>query len=189
VSTAERAAAEAIDATMPAVGQWTHRTTGQRVTITRVWTDGGAASISVGIAVAYEWRDDKPGQAGSACPLRVFLGTYKPAEQPAAPVDPWPIVARLTAWLDSHNGRSSEETGLRLLKVAEESGEVARAWIGTAGQNPRKGVTHTTGDVADELCDVITAAMVALTTITNNPADYFKRKLDQIAALRLDGDA
>jgi NTP pyrophosphatase (non-canonical NTP hydrolase) len=102
------------------------------------------------------------------------------------PTDPWPTITRLTAWLDTHNGRSSTETALRLLKVTEEAGEVAQAWIGMTGQNPRKGVTHTAADVADELCDVITAAMVALTTIITDPAAHFTRKVQQIAALRLD---
>jgi NTP pyrophosphatase (non-canonical NTP hydrolase) len=105
-------------------------------------------------------------------------------EQPAT--DPWPTIARLTAWLDDRNGSSTPETSLRLLKVTEEAGEVASAWIGMTGQNPRKGVTHTAGDVADELCDVITAAMVALATIKQDPAAHFARKVAQIAALRLD---
>lgn len=106
------------------------------------------------------------------------------AAQPAA--DPWPTIARLVAWLDAHNGSSTLETALRILKVTEEAGEVASAWIGVVGQNPRKGVTHTAGDVADELCDVITAAMVALATVTADPAAHFARKVQQIAVLRLD---
>lgn len=58
---------------------------GRIVTINSVWTaeDGHTA-------VAYEWRDDKPGQCGSACPLDVFHRTYE-AQQPAnveeAPAD------------------------------------------------------------------------------------------------------
>lgn len=110
------------------------------------------------------------------------------AEQPpaATAADPWPVIARLTAWLDHSNGhRTPAEVALRLLKVTEEAGEVAQAWIGVTGQNPRKGVTHTTSDVADELCDVITAAMVALMTITPDPGEHFTRKVQQIAALRL----
>jgi hypothetical protein len=105
--------------------------------------------------------------------------------EPAAP-DPWAVVARLTAWLDDHNGSSTPETALRLMKVQEEAGEVAAAWIGVVGQNPRKGVTHTTGEVLGELCDVIVAAMVAMTTLTRDPAARFAAKLESIAALRLD---
>jgi NTP pyrophosphatase (non-canonical NTP hydrolase) len=113
----------------------------------------------------------------------VMPGGAAPAEQ--ATTGPWPTIARLTAWLDDRNGRSNTETALRLLKVTEEAGEVAQAWIGMTGQNPRKGVTHTAADVADELCDVITAAMVALATITADPAAHFDRKVAAIADLRL----
>lgn len=123
---------------------------------------------------------DDTALAGAGHIILGILGAPQPAE------DPWPVISRLTAWLDTHNGRSSTETALRILKVTEEAGEVAQAWIGAAGQNPRKGVSHTTGDVADELCDVITAAMVALTTITTDPASHFTRKVAQIAAVRLD---
>ncbi|MEV5086855.1 hypothetical protein AB0N18_02710 [Streptomyces griseoincarnatus] len=45
---------------------------GRIVTVNRVWTaDDGHT------AVAYQWRDDKPGQSGSACPLDVFHRTYE----------------------------------------------------------------------------------------------------------------
>ncbi|GHC44333.1 MULTISPECIES: hypothetical protein [Streptomyces rochei group] len=58
---------------------------GRIVTVDRVWTaDDGHT------AIAYEWRDDKPGQCRSACPLDVFHRTYE-AQQPAnaeeAPAD------------------------------------------------------------------------------------------------------
>jgi len=115
---------------------------------------------------------------------RPYLAAGDAAEQPAP--DPWAVVARLTAWLDDHNGSSTPETALRLMKVSEEAGEVAAAWIGVVGQNPRKGVTHTTADVANELCDVIVAAMVAMTTLTRDPAHHFAWKLAEIAGMRLD---
>lgn len=99
--------------------------------------------------------------------------------------DPWPIIARLVAWLDTNNGRNQQEITLRLLKLSEETGEVAQAWIGTLGQNPRKGVTHAPEDVVDELCDVVVTAMVAMGSITDTPGDAFARKLAQIADLRL----
>lgn len=168
---------------VPAVGdKYTCTTeTGTRtVTVTRV-----GQNID-GPAVEFEWRDPQSPLCGAGLTLPVFLGTYKPAATPEPTADPWPTIARLTAWLDDRNGRSGAETALRLLKVTEEAGEVASAWIGMTGQNPRKGFTHTTSDVADELCDVITAAMVALATVTADPAAHFARKIAQIAALRLD---
>ncbi|AGK80421.1 hypothetical protein SFUL_5533 [Streptomyces microflavus DSM 40593] len=50
---------------------------GRIVTVSRVW-----AADSGRTAVAYDWRDDKPGECGSACPIDVFHRTYKAEEQP-----------------------------------------------------------------------------------------------------------
>jgi DNA polymerase III alpha subunit len=81
------------------------------------------------------------------------------------------------AWLDAHNGTGQQETALRLLKVTEEAGEAAAAYIGATGQNPRKGTTHSPADVADELCDVIVSAMVALHSFTDHPRHHLAAKL------------
>jgi hypothetical protein len=48
--------------------------------------------------------------------------------------------------------------------------------------NPRKGFTHTQTDVADELCDVIVTAAVALASIVDNPGGHLDAKLAKIAA-------
>ncbi|MFB7845480.1 MazG-like family protein [Streptomyces sp. NPDC056053] len=93
----------------------------------------------------------------------------------------WTTIRELVAWLDQQNGRTNQEITLRLLKLTEEAGEVAQAWIGTTGQNPRKGVTHTRQDVADELCDVIVTAAVALASITDDPAEHLDDKIRRIA--------
>ncbi|MEU8158159.1 MazG-like family protein [Micromonospora sp. NPDC048986] len=79
-----------------------------------------------------------------------------------AGADLFALVRRSTAWLDDTNGRDEAEVRLRILKVMEEAGEVAQAVIGAAGQNPRKGQTHTVDDVACELVDVAVTALVAL---------------------------
>jgi DNA polymerase III alpha subunit len=99
---------------------------------------------------------------------------------PAATPDPWQAIAALVAWLDAHNGTGQQETALRLLKVTEEAGEAASAYIGATGQNPRKGTTHTPADVADELCDVIVSAMVALHSFTDQPARHLTAKLTAV---------
>ncbi|MGW9238156.1 MazG-like family protein [[Kitasatospora] papulosa] len=96
--------------------------------------------------------------------------------------DHWTTIRGLVDWLDQQNGRSQQEITLRLLKLSEETGEVAQAWIGTTGQNPRKGITHTREDVADELCDVIVTAAVALASIVNDPAGHLDTKLARIAS-------
>ncbi|MEU7200100.1 MazG-like family protein [Streptomyces sp. NPDC045470] len=84
--------------------------------------------------------------------------------------EPWAHIRAVKAWLDGCNGRGPEETALRLLKVTEEAGEAAQAYIGVRGQNPRKGTSHSTDDVAAELCDVILSAMVALHDFHDHPA-------------------
>jgi NTP pyrophosphatase (non-canonical NTP hydrolase) len=96
--------------------------------------------------------------------------------------DQWATIRGLVEWLDAANGRTNEEITLRILKLTEEAGEVAQAWIGVTGQNPRKGVTHDRADVADELCDVIVTAAVALTSVAGDPAAHLHAKLAKIAA-------
>lgn len=96
--------------------------------------------------------------------------------------DQWSTVHRLVAWLDRENGRSQYEISMRLLKLVEEAGEAAQAYIGTQGQNPRKGRSHTTEDVEGELCDVIFTAAVALASISDgDPAAILDGKLQRIA--------
>jgi hypothetical protein len=73
-------------------------------------------------------------------------------------------------WLDAANGRGSAAMAGRILKVAEESGEAAAAWIGVTGQNPRKGATHSFTEVANELADVVFAALVAIRSLGHDPA-------------------
>ncbi|QMU67064.1 MazG-like family protein [Streptacidiphilus sp. P02-A3a] len=106
--------------------------------------------------------------------------TQPPASSATPGPDAWTVVGDLVAWLNESNGAGPQETALRLLKVTEESGEVAQAYIGLTGQNPRKGVTHTPADVAGELCDVIVAAMVALHSFTDQPARLLTDKLTAI---------
>ncbi|MEV7389527.1 MazG-like family protein [Streptomyces sp. NPDC091215] len=92
-----------------------------------------------------------------------------------------PVAARIAAALNTANGTAEHETAMRLLKVTEEAGEATAAYIGMTGQNPRKGISHTTADVADELCDVIIAATVALHSFTDTPAADLTAKLDAVA--------
>lgn len=59
----------------------------------------------------------------------------------------------------------------RCTKVAEETGEVISALIGVTGSNPRKGVTHTMGDVEAELLDVALSALCAVAHLHDNESD------------------
>ncbi|WP_314173203.1 MazG-like family protein [Streptomyces winkii] len=95
--------------------------------------------------------------------------------------DQWATIRRLVEWLDSANGDGERETAMRLMKLAEESGEVMQAYIGATGQNPRKGLTHTPADVAAELWDVILTAAVALHRFTDDPAGALESKIREVA--------
>ncbi|MER7577372.1 hypothetical protein [Streptomyces sp. NPDC126514] len=96
----------------------------------------------------------------------------------------WPVTNRIAAALNQANGSSEHESAMRLMKVTEEAGEAAAAYIGVTGQNPRKGITHTPADVADEPRDVIIAAAVALHAFTTAPPAVLDAKL-HAAARRL----
>lgn len=90
-----------------------------------------------------------------------------------------PYIADLIA---QHAGRSREAQGWQVLKVAEEAGEVAAAWIGHVGQNPRKGVTHSIDDVIDELADVVATAYVAMATLGRDPEEVMAAHMARMIA-------
>ena len=93
----------------------------------------------------------------------------------------WQVVGQQKAWLDSHPDTDPAlAVPLRVLKVAEEAGEAAAALIGTTGQNPRKGRSHTEADLAAELCDVITAASVALATVVPDPERVLREHIGRL---------
>jgi NTP pyrophosphatase (non-canonical NTP hydrolase) len=81
----------------------------------------------------------------------------------------WDTIDRARQWLDDTNGTDRAELTMRILKIAEEYGEVSTAWAGVSGQNPRKGVTSTVQDVAAELGDVAFTAMVAAASLGFDP--------------------
>ncbi|MEV5944836.1 hypothetical protein [Streptomyces sp. NPDC051994] len=72
----------------------------------------------------------------------------------------WSTIRSLVDWLDGRNGRGDHEIAMRLMKVTEEAGEV---------------------DVADELCDVIVTAAVALASVVEAPEQVLTAKLAKIA--------
>jgi len=84
------------------------------------------------------------------------------------PYDLFADVADITAWLDSANERTPHEDSMRVLKLVEEAGEAAAAYIGMVGQNPRKGVTHTLADLLGELADVALTALCAIQHFTGD---------------------
>ncbi|MFD5494437.1 MazG-like family protein [Streptomyces sp. NPDC127091] len=96
--------------------------------------------------------------------------------------DTWQMVADLADRLDDHSTLPREQRVLfQLLKIQEEAGEVAEAAIGAAGQNPRKGRSHTWQDVESEVCDVIVTGMVALMRMNPDAEAVFAQHLRRVA--------
>ncbi|PWK44396.1 MazG-like family protein [Actinoplanes xinjiangensis] len=81
----------------------------------------------------------------------------------------WDSARRWQRFLDDRNGNDPLEIACRIMKITEEAGEATQAWIGVLGQNPRKGVTHTTDDVVGELADVVFTALVAIASLGADP--------------------
>ena len=74
----------------------------------------------------------------------------------------WDQVGQLYAY---HEDVPAE---VQLLKLTEEVGEVADAFIGMHGLNRRKGVCRTRDDLLAELADVIITAAVAMSGVTGD---------------------
>ena len=87
-----------------------------------------------------------------------------------APADLFGDIAAITAWLDGSNPPGRHEDSMRVLKLVEEAGEAAAAYIGMVGQNPRKGVTHSLDDLLGELADVAITALCAIQHFTRDAA-------------------
>jgi 8-oxo-dGTP pyrophosphatase MutT (NUDIX family) len=93
----------------------------------------------------------------------------------------WQVIGHQKAWLDSHpDSDPALAVPLRVLKITEEAGEAAAALIGVTGQNPRKGRSHTDADLVAELCDVITAAAVALASVVPDPERVLNEHVGRI---------
>lgn len=87
----------------------------------------------------------------------------------------WEQIDDIKRWLDKETPSTDPDKvlSMRMHKITEEVGEVAQAYVGVTGFNPRKGTSHTVQDLAKELCDVILTAQVALATVVDEPAEFF----------------
>ncbi|WP_407839494.1 MazG-like family protein [Streptomyces sp. DSM 116496] len=98
----------------------------------------------------------------------------------------WKTIGALAARFDEHDrerGVEHEESlTLQILKIGEEFGEAAQAVIGAKGTNPRKGNSHTWGDVEAEVADVIVTAMVALARMRPDAPAFFAEHLREKSA-------
>ncbi len=80
--------------------------------------------------------------------------------------------------LHTHHGNVPVE--VRLLKLTEEVGEVAEAFLGVHGMNSRKGTCRSRDDLLAELADVIITAAIAMSGIAgdvNEARSHLERRL------------
>jgi NTP pyrophosphatase (non-canonical NTP hydrolase) len=89
----------------------------------------------------------------------------------------WDQVGQLNAY---HEDVPAE---VRLLKLTEEVGEVADAFIGMHGLNRRKGVCRTRDDLLAELADVIITAAVAMSGVTGDVEEARRHLERRLAAV------
>jgi hypothetical protein len=96
-------------------------------------------------------------------------------------------ITAISAWIDyspgyvgldpeAHNWR-------RIQKCAQEVGEAFEAYCGTLGENPRKGVTHTTADVEAELFDVALSALGAVEHLNRNDGETMRKFIEHIRSV------
>ncbi len=72
-----------------------------------------------------------------------------------------------------------------LLKLTEEVGEAADAYIGVHGFNKRKGTYRTPDGLLDELADVIITAAVAMSAVAGDADQaraHFERRIATVTA-------
>ena len=80
---------------------------------------------------------------------------------------------------DLHACHREVSVEIQLLKLTEETGEAAEAFIGMHGLNSRKGVCRSRDDLLAELADVIITAAVAMTGVTGEMSDEARSRLEQ----------
>jgi hypothetical protein len=82
------------------------------------------------------------------------------------------LLAAISAWIDESPSYINISPALadtwRVAKLIEEVGEAVAALMGSMGENPRKGVTHTRSDLEHELLDIVAAGMGALMHFHDN---------------------
>jgi hypothetical protein len=97
------------------------------------------------------------------------------------------MIATLSDWIDGSYPADLIGTELhqrrRVDKLMEEAGEVGQALGGQWGENPRKGFTHTAGDVDGELLDVAVTALGAWESRNGNHGYVIAALFDKMDGL------
>jgi NTP pyrophosphatase (non-canonical NTP hydrolase) len=84
---------------------------------------------------------------------------------------------------DLHACHREVPVEISLLKLTEETGEAAEAFIGMHGLNSRKGVCRSRDDLLAELADVIITAAVAMTGVTGGDVAEARNHLEHRLAV------
>lgn len=93
----------------------------------------------------------------------------------------WDHLDKLATYYAGNNPTSDNAVMWQIIKLMEESGELASAYISYRGQNPRKGdIPETLHDVIKECCDVIITGLVALSTLSADAESAFAERWDEI---------
>lgn len=93
----------------------------------------------------------------------------------------------LVNYLNVSNGCDQFEQVMRVLKLQEESGEMASNIINYLGQNPRKGKTKTRDDVIEEGWDVVITALVAVFSWGGSFSDFEYKLQSVVQRAKLNG--
>ena len=141
-----------------------------RTTVIRTWINVGHADVESDTPY-YSAPSDGQLTTRSRCPP-ADPAARRGRSVPDGPYGDWPVddtiwtlVPAARRWLDAANGADDAELTCRMLKVAEEAGEVASAWIGHARAEPPQGRhPHPRGRRA-ELADVVITALVAIESL------------------------
>lgn len=92
-------------------------------------------------------------------------------------------IAAFVTWLESPIEPGPHADAVFIVKLGEEAGEAAQAYIGMTGANPRKGVTHTREEFLAELADVVYAGATAIQHFTQDAAEterIIRAKLERL---------
>lgn len=68
----------------------------------------------------------------------------------------------------------------QIIKLTEEVGELASAWVGVQGTNPRKGITHILYDVGEEAADVVMSALILMLKIGGDPDAFLQEQQEKV---------
>lgn len=119
--------------------------------------------------LVFSWPQESPNGSPEALEPMPDEAEQTPSPETSAL---WEDIARLHA----HHGPIVLSN--QLIKLTEEIGEVAEAYIGMQGLNARKGVCRTRDDLLTELGDVIVTAAIAMVAASDGDPDKARKHFE-----------